>query len=192
MQIIESQGWINSPDWLDSTDWFNSQDWFDWSLDLFESLKCFPSYFRTQDFWSTAGLSVRIYVEVVRYVKLSCWSKFLWPTLWSDSLFAPTQIYVEIVLYIKSFYRHLGIYFLFVPALIVLGHKIQMGFPFRDSPLLPLVHQNYFCCGSYWDFPAVASELIPFGACSDRFCYSRSLEIPSWGFLLVFPRWGLP
>ena len=35
-----------------------------------------------------------------------------------------------------------------------------------------------------------ASELIPFVARSDRFCYSRSAEIPSWGFLLVSPCWG--
>ena len=109
-----------------------------------------------------------------------------------DSLFSPTRIYVEIVLYIKSFYRHLGIYFLLVPALIVLGRKIQMGIPFGDSPLLSLVPRNYFHCDSCWNFPAGASELIPFGARSDRFCYSRSPKIPSWGFLLVFPRWDLP
>ena len=70
---------------------------------------------------------------------------------------------------------HLGIYFRFVPVLIVLRHKIQMGFSFGDSPLLPLVQRNYFCWGSYWNFPVGASELITFGARSDRFCYSRSL-----------------
>ena len=135
-------------------------------------------------------MSVRIYVEVVRYVKLSSWSKFLWPTLRSDFLFAPTRIYVEIVLYRKSFYRHLGIYYLFAPVLIVLGDKIQMGFPFGDSPLLPLVQRNYFRWGSYWNFPVGASELIRFGARLDCFCYSRSPKIPSWGFLLVFPPLG--
>ena len=35
-----------------------------------------------------------------------------------------------------------------------------------------------------------ASELIPFVARSDRFYYSRSAEISSQVFLLVFPRWG--
>ena len=143
-------------------------------------------------FLSTAGFSVRIYVEVVWYVNLSCWSKFLWPTLRSDSLFAPTWLYVEFILYIKSFYRHLGIYFLLVPALIVLGSKIQMGIPFGDSPLILLVPRTYFCWDSCWNFPMGASELIPFVARSDRFCYSRSPDIPSWGFLLVLPCWGLP
>ena len=101
-------------------------------------------------------MSVWIYVEVVRYVNSSLWSKFLWPTLWRDSLFAPTRLYVEIVLYIKSFYRHLGFYFLLVPALIVLERKIQARIPFGDSlrgfhfafagtsELLPL--------GSFWEF----------------------------------------
>ena len=35
-----------------------------------------------------------------------------------------------------------------------------------------------------------ASELIPFVARSDHFCYSRSAEIPSREFLLVSPSWG--
>ena len=35
-----------------------------------------------------------------------------------------------------------------------------------------------------------ASELIPFVAHLDRFCYSRTAEIPSQGFLLVFHCWG--
>ena len=81
----------------------------------------------------------------------------LWPTLRSDSLFAPTWLYVEIVLYIKNFYRHLGIYLLFVPALIVLGHKIQMGFPFGEFPFLALVQRTYFLWGSYRNFPVGAS-----------------------------------
>ena len=112
--------------------------------------------------------------------------------LQSDSLFAPNQLYVEIVLYIKSFYRHLGIYFLLVPALIVLGRKIQMGIPFGDSHLISLVQQNYFWWGSYWNFPAGASELIPFCVRLDFFCYLRSPEVLSLRFLLVFPHWGLP
>ena len=132
-------------------------------------------------------MSVRIYVEVVQYVNLSCWSKFLWLTLRSDSFFAPTRLYVEIVIYRKSFYRHLGIYFVLVPALIVLGRKIQMRIPFGDSPLLSLVPQNYFCWYSCWDFPAGASELIPFCARADCFCYLQSPEIPSRRFLLVSP-----
>ena len=65
-----------------------------------------------------------------------------------------------------------------------------MGIPFGDSPLLSLVTQTYFRWDSCWNFPVGASELIPFVARSDRFCYSRSVEIPSRGFLLVFSRWG--
>ena len=114
-------------------------------------------------------MSVQIYVEVVRYVNLSRWSKFPWPKLLSDSLFAPTQLYVDILLYIKKFYRHLGIYFNLVPALIVLGRKIQMGIPFGDPPLILLVPRNYFCWYSCWNFPAGTLELIPFGARSDGF-----------------------
>ena len=67
-----------------------------------------------------------------------------------------------------------------------------MWIPFGDYPLLSLVPRNYFRWDSCWNFPAGASELIPFGARSDRFCYSRSPDIHSWGFLLVFPRWSLP
>ena len=130
--------------------------------------------------------------RIVRYVNLSRWRKFIWPTLRSDSLFAPTQIYVEFVLYIKSFYSHLGIYFLLVPDMIVLGRKIQMGIPFGDSPLLSLVPRTYFRWDSCWNFPVGASELITFVARSDRFRYLQSADIPSRGFLLVSPRWGLP
>ena len=56
--------------------------------------------------------------------------------------------------------------------------------------MLLLVPRTYFRWESCWNFPAGASELIPFVACLDRFCYSRSAEIPSWGCLLVFPCWG--
>ena len=110
--------------------------------------------------------------------------------LQSDSLFASTRLYVEIVPYIKSFLRHLGIYFLLVPARIVLGRETQMEIPFGDSSLLLLVPRNYFCWGTCWNFPASASELIPFGARLDRFCYSQSPEIPFWGFLFVSPLMG--
>ena len=65
-----------------------------------------------------------------------------------------------------------------------------MGTPFKDPPLLSLVPRTYFRWYSCWNFPVGASELIPFVTRLDRFCYSRSAEIPSWGFLLVFPRWG--
>ena len=34
---------------------------------------------------------------------LSCWRKILWLALWSDSLFAPTRLYVEIVPYVEIF-----------------------------------------------------------------------------------------
>ena len=43
-----------------------------------------------------------------------------------------------------------------------------------------------------WNFTAGTSELIPFGARSGRLWDLRSPEIPSWGFLLVFPCLGLP
>ena len=60
-----------------------------------------------------------------------------------------------------------------------------------DSPLLSLVPRTYFCWDYYCNFPVGALELIPFVARSDLFCYTRSAEIPSQVFLLVFPRWGL-
>ena len=106
--------------------------------------------------------------------------------------FAPTQIDVEIVPYIKNFFRHLGIYFLLVPARIVLRGETQRIIPFGDSFLLSLVPRNYFRWDLCWNFPAGASELILFGARSDRFWDSQSPEIPSRGFLLVPPCWGLP
>ena len=65
-----------------------------------------------------------------------------------------------------------------------------MGIPFGDSPLLLLVPRTYFRWDSCWNYPVGVSELIPFVARSDRFCYLRSAEIPSLGFLLVSPRWG--
>ena len=65
-----------------------------------------------------------------------------------------------------------------------------MRITFGGSPLLLLVPRTYFCWDSCWNFPAGTSELIPFVASSDRFCYLRYAEIPSWGLLLVFPRWG--
>ena len=124
--------------------------------------------------------------------KLSHWREILGLTLWSDSLFAPTWLYVEIVPYIKVFFRHLGIYVLLVPAQIVLGCETQRRFPFGDSSLLSLVPQDYFRWDLCWNFPAATSELISFGAGLDRLWDSRSLEIPYWGFLFVFPSWGLP
>ena len=99
-----------------------------------------------------------IYVEVLRCVNLSRWRKILWTTLWSDSLFAPTRLYVEIVPYIKSFLRHLGIYFLLVPAWIVLGSETQKEIPFEDSSLLSLVPCNYFRWDPCWNFPAGAKR----------------------------------
>ena len=42
-----------------------------------------------------------------------------------------------------------------------------------------------------WNFPAGTLELIPFGASLDRLWDLRFPKIPSRGFLLVFPRWGL-
>ena len=116
----------------------------------------------------------------------------LWPTLQSDSLFVPTRLYVEIVPYIKKIFRRLGIYFLLVPARIVLRRETQRIFPFGYSYLISLVPWDYFRWDLRWNFPVGASELIPFSAHSDRFCYLQSPEIPSRGFLLVLPRCGLP
>ena len=65
-----------------------------------------------------------------------------------------------------------------------------MGIPFGGSPLFLLVPRTYFRWDSCWNFPVGALGLIPFVARSDCFCYSRSVEITSWGFLLVSPRWG--
>ena len=42
-----------------------------------------------------------------------------------------------------------------------------------------------------WNLSAGTLELIMFGARSDFLWYLRSPEIPSRGFLLAFPRWGL-
>ena len=135
-------------------------------------------------------MSVWIYVEVVRYVNLSRWGKILWPTVWSDSLFAPTRLYVEIVPYIKSFLRHLGIYFLWVPARIVLGSETQRRFPSGflfafagTSELIPL--------GSLLESPrrrlGTNSVWRPFGSLL-LFAISRDsfLGIPYFFPLLVF------
>ena len=72
------------------------------------------------------------------------------------------------------------------------GWKTQRRFLFGDSSLLLLVPRNYFRWDLCWNFPAGASELIPFGARSDRLWDLRSPEIPSQGLLPVFPRLGLP
>ena len=79
-----------------------------------------------------------------------------------------------------------------MPDRIVLGRETQSRFLLGDSSLLSLVPRNYFRWDLRWNFPAGASELIPFGARSDRLWDLQSLEIPSRVFLLVFPRWGLP
>ena len=143
-------------------------------------------------FWSTSVLSVRIYVEVVRYVNLSCWRKILWSTLRSDSLFALTRLYVEIVPYIKKFPQTLRNLFPFGARSDCTWAWYSKEIPFGYSSLLSLVPRNYFRWDICWNFHAGASELILFGARLDRFWDSRSPEIPSLGFLLVFTRWGLP
>ena len=79
-----------------------------------------------------------------------------------------------------------------MPAWIVLGSETQRRFLFGDSYLLSLVPRNYFRSDLHWNFPAGTSELIVFGARLDRLWDLQSPEIPSRGFLLVFPRWGLP
>ena len=66
------------------------------------------------------------------------------------------------------------------------------GDSFWVLPLAFLLPRTYFRWASCWNIPVGASELTPFVARSDCFCYLRSVEIPSQGFLLVFPRWGLP
>ena len=87
---------------------------------------------------------------------------------------------------------HLGIYFLLVPDRVVLGSETQSILLLGDSSFLSLVPRNYFRWDLRWNFPAGASELIKFGARSDRLWDLQSPEIPSQVFLLVFPCWGLP
>ena len=79
-----------------------------------------------------------------------------------------------------------------MPARIILGRETQRQFHLGNSSLLSLVPHNYFRSDFHWNFPAGASEIIPFGARSDRLWDLQSPEIPSRVFLLVFPRWGLP
>ena len=79
-----------------------------------------------------------------------------------------------------------------MPARIVLGRETQRRLTFGDPSLLLLVPRNYFRWDLRWNFPSGALELISFGARLDRFWDLRSPDIPSRGFLLVFPRWGLP
>ena len=87
---------------------------------------------------------------------------------------------------------HLGIYLIFVPALIVLANETQRRFLFGYSSLLSLVPQNYFRPDLRWNVSAGASELIPFGARSDRLWDLQSPDIPFWVFLLVSLCWVLP
>ena len=94
---------------------------------------------------SNSGFLIHLWL-VILDLRISCTIRQLIPLdqisladALGDSLFALTQLYIEILLYIKSVYRHLGIYIFLVPALIVLGRKIQMGIPFGDYSLLPLV-----------------------------------------------------
>ena len=153
---------------------------FSWFPELFFKLKDIQS-FKLRIF------DPLIYVEVVRYVNLSRWRKILWPTLWSDTIFAPTRIYVEIVLYINFFLRHLGIYFLLLPARIVFGCETQMGIPFEDSSSLLLVPRNYFRWDPCWNFPAGALELIPFGSVRIAFVIYDPWRFLLWGSSLFSP-----
>ena len=64
---------------------------------------------------------------------------------------------------------------------------LAQNFPAGTSELIPF--------GANWDLrwscPAGTLELIMFGARSDLLWDLKFPEIPSQGFLLVFPRWGL-
>ena len=59
--------------------------------------------------------------------------------------------------------------------------------PAGTSELIPL-GANW---DIHWNFPAGTSELILVGASLDLLWDLRFLDIPSQGFLLVFPRWDL-
>ena len=65
-----------------------------------------------------------------------------------------------------------------------------MGIPFGDPPFAFSGTADLLPLGFLLEFPVGASELIPFVTHLDCFFYSRSADIPSRGFLLVFPRWG--
>ena len=65
-----------------------------------------------------------------------------------------------------------------------------MGFLFvfdGVSKLIPFGSNSDLC----WNCPAGPSELIPFGARLDLLWDLLFPEIPSRGFVLAFPRWGL-
>ena len=65
--------------------------------------------------------------------------------------------------------------------------KLRRNFPAGTSELIPFGANSDLC----WNCPAGTSELIPFGASSDLLWDLRFPDIPSRGFLLAFPRWGL-
>ena len=139
---------------------------------------------------------VWIYVEVVQYVEFSplVWNSLAGASEWF--LFcANSDLRRNCIQRKKSSFRHLRIYLLLAPARNVLGSENSWRFLLGDSSSILLVPQKLIYFGASldicWNFTLGTSELIPFGACSDRLWDLQSLNIPSWGFLLVFPCWGL-
>ena len=127
--------------------------------------------------------------------KLSRWRKILRMALRSDFLFAQTRIYVEIVRYVKIILQ--------APRnLFPFGASSDLTWEWK-SPEIPSWEFLFAFAGASefipfgassdlrWNFPAGTSELILFGTSSDRLWDLWFPEIPSRGFLLVFPRWGL-
>ena len=113
----------------------------------------------------------------------------------SAFLFAPNRIYVEIVHYVKIVLWPSRNLFPFWRQLIShLGVKIT-GYSFLGIPLCFRWCLRINSFGSQirssLEFPAGTSELVPFGASSDRLWVLWFREMPSCWFLFFFPRWGL-
>ena len=111
--------------------------------------------------------------------------------LWSDSLFDPSQIYVEIVSYVENFHQASRNWFPFgarsdrtsewnskkIPSQVFL-------FAFAGALELLLLRSSLEFSRRRLGINSVWRPL-------DRLLDLISPEIPSWGFLLVFPRWVL-
>ena len=115
--------------------------------------------------------------------------------LWSDFLFAQTRIYVEIVRYVKIILQEPRNLFPFGASSDLTWEwkspeipSWEFLFAFAGASEFIPFGANLDCC---WSFTAGTSELIPFSISSDCLWDLWFLEIPSQGFLLVFPHWGL-
>ena len=110
-------------------------------------------------------------------------------------LLAPTWIYIEIVLYVEIVPLAPRNLFLFgassdLPSEWKSLEIPSWGFLFAFAGASELIR---FCANLdlCWNCPAGTSQLGLFSAGSDRLWDLRFLDIPSRGFLLVFPRWSL-